>query len=285
MAIYCEAISVIVRKETVRAVLNISPDELIRKFPGGSCWQDENLIRFGFMAPQDAGVWKDYLEDMGLRFVEPTENGFNAIDFVVVDQNIGSTCECSWIESEIIDGYRWAWEAGKPRGAFNTPPDLSERKFEFIPNEEVDGLPFVIDNTWGSDQTINQKTGNPTYVGRVYKDLQLYDDLIRRAKDSHNLAKFVEAYEYFRKAESIQTLQEEHRIPAAIASLSMWRHTRDGRFASETLHRWIEVTELGPGDEDSRCWIQRSYIERALRLPRESRNSALRAASLQAKGL
>ena len=69
MAIYCEAISVIVRKETVRTILNISPDELIRKFPGGSCWQDENLIRFGFMAPQDAGVWKNCLEDMGLRFV------------------------------------------------------------------------------------------------------------------------------------------------------------------------------------------------------------------------
>jgi hypothetical protein len=285
MAIYCEAISVLVRKETVKSVLRIAPEDLIRKFPGGSCWQDETLIRFGFMAPQDAEVWMNNLEDMGLRFVEPTDSGFISIDFVVVDQNNGPTCECSWIESEVINGYRWAWESGKPRGSFNAPSDLSERDFKLIPHEEIDGLPFVIDERWGSDQTIDQKTGEPRYIGRVYKDQQTYDDLIRRGLDSHALSNFPEAYRCFREAERIQSLKEQHRIPAATAALSMWRFTRDRQFASETLFRWIEVTELGPGNEDSRCWIQRSYIERALRLPRESRNSALRAASLQAKGL
>ena len=82
MAIYCEAISVIVQKSTIKLKLGISPADLMRKFPGGSIWEDENLIRFGFMAPQDAGVWVRQLQDLGLVFYDHVDGGFRSRDIV-----------------------------------------------------------------------------------------------------------------------------------------------------------------------------------------------------------
>jgi hypothetical protein len=285
MAIYCEAISVLVRKETIKSVLRITPEDLIRKFPGGSCWQDETLIRFGFMAPQDAEIWLDQLVAMGMTFVEEIDSVFFARDIVVVDQTVGPTCECNWIASEIIDGYRWAWEAGMPKGTFDAPSNLAERDFRLIPQGEFDGLPVIIESQWGSDQTIDQNTGDPTYIGRVYKDQQLYDDQIRRGIDEYLLNNAVNSYELFLNAERIKPLAIIHRIPAAIAAYEVLRNRPNKQLALEVLRRWVEITEIGPGEDDSRSWLQRSYIERYLRLARDSRNSALKAAALQERGL
>lgn len=285
MAIYCEAISVVVRKGTVRSVLGISPENLIDIFPGGSCWDDENLIRFGFMAPQDAEIWINRLEDMGLTFVDEIDSGFLARDIVVVDQTNGPTCNCEWIETQIVDGYRWAWELGKPRGSFDPPFDLHERNFTLISHEEFNGLPVVIDNQWSSDQSIDPVTGKPMYIGRVYKDQQFYDDLVRRAIDEYSLTNVLSSYELFLNAERIRPLATIHRIPAALAAYAVLRIRPSKQLAHEVLQRWVEITELGPGENESRCWLQRSYVERFLRLPLDTRNSALQAARLIEKGL
>lgn len=285
MAIYCEAISVVVRKETVKSVLGITPEGLMQIFPGGSCWDDENLIRFGFMAPQDAEIWINRLEEMGLTFVDTIGSGYSARDIVVVDQTNGPTCECNWIESEVIDGYRWAWEKGNPKGEFNSPVELSERRFNFISNAEFDGLPVVIESVWGSDQTIDQVTGEPRYIGRVFKDQQFYDDLIRRAFDAYALKDVFNSYQHFLNAEKIKPLETNHRIVAALAAYEILRSRPTASFAHHVLRRWVEITELGPGENESRCWLQRLYVERFLRLARDARNSALRAAKLIEEGL
>ena len=56
--------------------MNLAPAELMLRFPGGSLWDDENLIRFGFMTPQDTGVWVRQLEDLGFVFYDKVDSGF-----------------------------------------------------------------------------------------------------------------------------------------------------------------------------------------------------------------
>ncbi len=279
MAIYCEAISVVVRKSTIVEKLHMKPHQLRARFPGGSYWEDENIVRFGFMAPQDAGLWIETLEDLGLTFVHESPTETIAIDIVVVDQLKGSTCICPWIQSEIIDGHRWAWENGKSPGDFVAPPDMKERNFTFIPQEVADGMAIVTETMGTSDQTIDNETGKTNYIGRVFGHLQAYDALIRRAITELQLDNMVESYFQFREAERIKALNIEHRVFAAQATHETWRLTGKSELLLESYARLVEITELGPGEDSKKCWLNRAIIERQLHLDDEAQKSDERAQS------
>ena len=92
MAVLIEGISVVIRA-----------DSLLAKFPGG--WEtfktivsnktlcaDNELIRVGFMTPDDVEPFIIKLEKAGLQFLKEEE----AIDIVVADQMRGLTSKCSW---------------------------------------------------------------------------------------------------------------------------------------------------------------------------------------------
>lgn len=85
MAIFIEAISVIIRA-----------DALLDKYPGGWCafermvpnrtlCADNELVRVGFMTPQDVESFIKSLERVGLEFLRSGK----AIDIAVVDQITG----------------------------------------------------------------------------------------------------------------------------------------------------------------------------------------------------
>ena len=284
MAIYCEAISVIIRQSTVESVLGITTAEIIRRFPGGSIWFDENLIRFGFMAPQDAGVWIRQLEDLGLVFYDQIDSGFRSRDIVVVDQRYGPTCECAWIESEIRDGIRWAWESGKSPGSFDQPADLSERNMRYVPLSESTELPWSSDFSSQLDSTIDQVSGATGYVGRPYLGQQIYDDHIRSAIDELNLNNLLSAFTLFLEAEKIKSLDAPHRIPAAIALTRVVLENKDLDLVNKALLRWKEITEIGPGEESATCWTYRAAVEQMLDLNEDSQKSRSLAATYKAKG-
>jgi len=279
MAVYCEALSVIVRKSIIIEKLGMHPDVLRARFPGGSYWDDENIVRFGFMAPQDASYWIETLEDYGLVFVEYGPPELVAIDIVVIDQLKGPTCTCPWIESEFIDGHRWAWESGKQRGEFVAPPDIEERNFTFIPRELVGGTPIFTEALGVSDQTIDSETGTTQYIGRVFEFIQAYDALIRKALYELQLNNAVESYIQFKKAEKIKTLNVEHRTFAAEATYQTWRLTGKIELLNESYARFIEITDLGPGENSKNCWLSRAIIERQLQLNGDAQNSEERASS------
>jgi hypothetical protein len=279
MAIYCEAISVVVRKSTIVEKLHMQPYQLRARFPGGSYWEDENIVRFGFMAPQDAGLWIDALEDLGLTFVDEGPIDTVAIDIVVVDQLKGPTCTCPWIQSEIIDGYRWAWENGQTPGEHIGPPDMEERNFTFIPQEVADGMAIMTEEIGTSDQTIDNETGKTTYIGRVFGHLQAYDALIRRAITELQVDNAAESYFHFREAERIKALNIEHRVFAAQATYETWRMTGNPELLEESYARLVEITELGPGENVKNCWLNRAVIERQLQLNDEAQKSDERAQS------
>lgn len=284
MAIYCEAISVIIRQSTVESVLGITTAEIIRRFPGGSIWFDENLIRFGFMAPQDAGVWIRQLEDLGLVFYDQVDSGFRSRDIVVVDQRHGPTCECVWIESEIRDGIRWAWESGKPQGTFDSPADLSKRNMKYVALSDSTELPWSSEFATRLDITIDQDSGETGYVGRPYLGQQLYDAHIRSAIDETNLGHPREAFRFFQEAEKVKSLDPPHRIPAAIALTRVVLENKDFDLIQQALLRWKEITEIGPGEESTTCWTYRAAVEQMLGLKDDSQNSRKLADAYKTEG-
>jgi hypothetical protein len=284
MAIYCEAISVIVQKSTIKLKLGISPADLMRKFSGGSIWEDENLIRFGFMAPQDAGVWVRQLQDLGLVFCDQVDAGFRSRDIVVIDQRIGPTCECSWIESRIKDGVRWAWEANKPEGSFDPPADLADRNMRYFPLSESSDFPWSSDFASQLDATIDQNSGKTWYVGRPYLGQQIYDGHIRSAIDELNLNHPRFALMLFLEAEKIKSLDVAHRIPAAIAHTRVVLEINDMNLTQKALLRWKEITEIGPGEKSAACWTYRAAVEQILGFYEDSENSKSLASSLKSRG-
>ena len=284
MAIYCEAISVIVRKSIIKSVLGIRPADLIDRFPGGSVWEDENLIRFGFMTPQDSGVWVRQLEDLGLVFYDQVDTRFRSRDIVVIDQRIGPTCECVWIESQIRDGVRWAWEADMPPGLFDLPVDISERDLIFVPLSESNNFLWSSDFSSQLDLTIDQESGGTRYVGRPYLGQQIYDGHIRSAIDALNLNDPKSALMFFLKAEKVKVLEVSHRIPAAIAHSRILLENRDIIFIQKALLRWKEITEIGPGEESANCWTYRAAVEQILGLYKDFQNSRTLAANFKSRG-
>jgi len=109
MSVLVEAINVIVRKETLE-----------RKYPGGleahegncpnkSFCADDYLTRVGFMHPTDVAEFIDRLVSLGFVF----HDGEKFADVAVVDQRVGLTAPCHWLEvGRFTDGFAGCWLAG-----------------------------------------------------------------------------------------------------------------------------------------------------------------------------
>lgn len=93
MAVLCEAISVVVRAdrlletfEDFDAFKDIVPNETLAA--------DDEVVRVGFMDPDDAKHFVNALEERGLVY---QDNG-KARDLVVIDQISGLLFPCDWVE-------------------------------------------------------------------------------------------------------------------------------------------------------------------------------------------
>jgi hypothetical protein len=137
MSVLIEAISVVMRA-----------DELLKKFPGGwdafkgivpnqTLCADNEIVRVGFMTPQDVESFIKKLQLVGLEFLRDGE----AIDIAVVDQTRGLTSKCAWLEFGHVNmdgsGPRIAAcrIVGSRVNQVVTPPDCGETGSEtdFIP--------------------------------------------------------------------------------------------------------------------------------------------------------
>jgi hypothetical protein len=95
MPVLLEFISVVVRREAIDRLTPGGLREFIRHHANGptTCADDE-LVRVGFMSPEDAKAFCDELTGVGMRFLEDGK----ACDMVVIDRLIGPTTPCDWIE-------------------------------------------------------------------------------------------------------------------------------------------------------------------------------------------
>ncbi len=162
MAVLIEGISVVVRRDAIDERFPGGWDKFVSKVPNSTLCTDEELVRVGFMSPQDVQEFVVMLELHRLTFQQDGK----AIHLAVVDQQRGPTIPADWLEFAKIsfgdNGKKVAaaWLFEGPRIAagvhlraveFNlaTPNDWRfeeslSAKFGFVPNEDVqDRLEFV----------------------------------------------------------------------------------------------------------------------------------------------
>jgi len=174
MAILIEGISVIIRATT-----------LLSKFPGG--WEsfkkivpnktlcaDNEIVRVGFMFPEDVESFVKKIQQMGLEFLREGE----AVDIAVADQMRGLTSKCDWLEFGHVnmgdDGPKVATcrLVGSNIMEVVTPPDWEYEKslsssFGFVPSEHSDRSLKFLRHENGLDIYLNSLTGKEVCVGRT----------------------------------------------------------------------------------------------------------------------
>ena len=174
MAVLIEATSVV-----------ILADALLKRFPGG--WEafkrivpnktlcaDNEIVRVGFMSPQDVESFVKKLQGAGLEFLRDDD----AIDIAVADQMRGLTSKCTWLEFGQIDmsgeGQRVAacWLVGRQLTQVVTPPGWKfegslSSTFGFVPSEHAAKGMRYLRHENGLDVYINPITCKEIYVGRT----------------------------------------------------------------------------------------------------------------------
>jgi hypothetical protein len=104
MAVLCEAISVVVRRDAIDAYYVGGWDHFMKSVPNATLCTDGELARVGFLKPDDIREFVENLVDSGLQFEPKIKllglfgSGRNQTDIVVVDKHQGATMPCAWIE-------------------------------------------------------------------------------------------------------------------------------------------------------------------------------------------
>jgi hypothetical protein len=94
MAVLVEAISVLVKAQAIVEKYPGGWEQFQQDVPNQTLCADGELVRVGFMAPDDAQRYVGFLESMGLVF---RSNG-TCLDVAVVDQQRGFTITCNWAD-------------------------------------------------------------------------------------------------------------------------------------------------------------------------------------------
>ena len=94
MAVLVEAISVIIRHDSIEKHFAGGWQAFLRQVPNSTFCSDPDLVRVGFMSSADVGAFTSVMESHGLVFLK---NG-QAVDFAVVNQHSGPTVPAPWLE-------------------------------------------------------------------------------------------------------------------------------------------------------------------------------------------
>lgn len=189
MAVLAEAISVIVKGDSVKAKMLGGLDEFFRLVPNGTLCYDEELLRIGFMNPYDVEHFIGQLTERGLRFLEEGE----AVDIAVVDQLRGPTTKVGWLEfGKLAFGgdpqkkvsLCWLFE-GPRRGcglhfiekSMNVAMPTGwvyenslSANFQFIQEEHLEENYLFLRHEDGLDVYLNKTTGEEVFISRRSKD-------------------------------------------------------------------------------------------------------------------
>ena len=150
MPVLCEALSVVVRRDSIDKHLQGGWQNFIRKIPNSTFCTDGELARVGFMAPDPMIDFIKLLQRNGLQIDQKSDSQSEVReidDIIVVDQIRGPTVECSWIEfgqlplGENKVSACWLFE-GERKG-YGMHFSSKESKFAVPKNWTPDDLTFV----------------------------------------------------------------------------------------------------------------------------------------------
>lgn len=94
MAVLIEAISVIVKADSIVTKYPGGWEQFQQDVPNQTLCADGELARVGFMSPQDVHSYLEFLEKRGLLF----QSQGTCLDIAVVDQQRGFTIPCVWAD-------------------------------------------------------------------------------------------------------------------------------------------------------------------------------------------
>ncbi len=104
MAVLCDAISVVVRQDSIEKYFSGGWEKFLDSIPNRTFCTDGELARVGFLNPADVEKYINEIIANGLQFQSKIKsiNIFKSPrkfdDIVVIDQYRGPTLPCSWIE-------------------------------------------------------------------------------------------------------------------------------------------------------------------------------------------
>jgi len=171
MAVLVEAISVIVRIESVWRSFNGGWEAFLETIPNRTYCADDSIARVGFMAPKDVEAYVSVLETGGLVFRRDGQ----AVDFAVVDQLRGPTVPAPWLEYSrvVVDDMAVfaCWLAGEHFTGLSVPDGWSfskslSRAPGFVPNAKVEERMTFLRREGGVDVYRDEQSGKEMFVGR-----------------------------------------------------------------------------------------------------------------------
>lgn len=184
MAVLCEAISVIVRRDSIEEQIPGGWHQFERMVPNATLCADDELARVGFMSPSDVGKYIRHLEQYGLVFVRDG----HAVDMAVVDQMRGPTVPVDWLEFAHLSlgedegkvAACWKFEGPRVGSGTHVPvggmtlatpdwwtyKDSLSANFKFVGNDELEEKVKYLRNENGVDVYLDLSTGKEVYIGR-----------------------------------------------------------------------------------------------------------------------
>jgi len=174
MAVLIEAISVVIRADALLKVFHGDWEGFKRIVPNQTLCVDNEIVRVGFMTPDDVKSFIKKLEVIGLTFLRDDQS----VDIAVVDQMKGLSARCQWLEFGHVNmtegGQRVAVcrLVGSDVMQVVTPPEWEYEKslsssYGFVPTEHLEkGLKYLRHEN-GLDVYLNPATEEEVYVGRT----------------------------------------------------------------------------------------------------------------------
>ena len=184
MAVLVEAISVVVRRNSIDHSFDGGWTGFVSRVPNATLCTDSQLARVGFMDPKAVGKFVEGLQAAGLVFLESGK----CTDIAVVDQQRGPTMPCEWLEFARIPFGKsggevaacWLFEGPRLAAGVHFPGksidlatpngwtfqgSISER-FSFVPNEVVGERLRHLRTENGLDVFLDKSTGREVFKPR-----------------------------------------------------------------------------------------------------------------------
>ena len=95
MAVFCEFISLIIRRDSIDKYFPGGWIRFVSELPNQSMATDGEVVRVGFMNPIDSSIYLDFLTDEGLQFME--SSGREIDDIIDLDQFNYALDQSSWL--------------------------------------------------------------------------------------------------------------------------------------------------------------------------------------------
>ena len=173
MAVLVEAISVVVRLETIAEKYPGSVNQYIADCPNGTLCMDDDIVRVGFMYPDDAYAFIENLEHLGFRYI--VDEQFDEI--AMVDQIDGIVLPCDWLEylklvlfkgdirvrickskgkppGDVVFPPGWNYETSLSKHTFTLDRESEEARMVFLRHE--DGIDYYLDVLTGQEHWIER---------------------------------------------------------------------------------------------------------------------------------